>query len=65
MFASNLFLPHQTSEKYLLPTVRHQDMNKKCVVIDLDETLVHSSFKVRVGSFIGYQIDLGVRTSNI
>ena len=22
------------------------DMNKKCVVIDLDETLVHSSFKV-------------------
>lgn len=35
----------RTSEKYLLPTVRHQDMNKKCVVIDLDETLVHSSFK--------------------
>lgn len=31
--------------KYLLPTVRHQDMHKKCVVIDLDETLVHSSFK--------------------
>ncbi|CAH1788217.1 unnamed protein product [Owenia fusiformis] len=32
-------------QKYLLPAVRHQDMNKKCVVIDLDETLVHSSFK--------------------
>lgn len=31
--------------KYLLPAVRHQDMHKKCVVIDLDETLVHSSFK--------------------
>ncbi|KAK9869443.1 hypothetical protein WA026_003198 [Henosepilachna vigintioctopunctata] len=30
---------------YLLPTVRHQDMHKKCMVIDLDETLVHSSFK--------------------
>ncbi|KAK3753335.1 hypothetical protein QZH41_015270 [Actinostola sp. cb2023] len=30
---------------YLLPPVRHQDMGKKCVVIDLDETLVHSSFK--------------------
>jgi len=29
----------------LLPQVRHQDMHKKCVVIDLDETLVHSSFK--------------------
>ncbi|KAI8775731.1 carboxy-terminal domain RNA polymerase II polypeptide A small phosphatase 1-like isoform X3 [Biomphalaria glabrata] len=35
----------RTSDKYLLPTVRHQDMNKKCIVIDLDETLVHSSFK--------------------
>lgn len=32
-------------QSYLLPPVRHQDMNKKCVVIDLDETLVHSSFK--------------------
>ncbi|KXJ25488.1 carboxy-terminal domain RNA polymerase II polypeptide A small phosphatase 1 [Exaiptasia diaphana] len=30
---------------FLLPPVRHQDMGKKCVVIDLDETLVHSSFK--------------------
>lgn len=34
------------SIKYLLPPVRHQDMHKKCMVIDLDETLVHSSFKV-------------------
>lgn len=32
-------------DKYLLPPVRHQDMHKKCMVIDLDETLVHSSFK--------------------
>lgn len=32
--------------RYLLPPVRHQDMHKKCMVIDLDETLVHSSFKV-------------------
>lgn len=31
--------------KYLLPPIRHQDMTKKCMVIDLDETLVHSSFK--------------------
>ncbi|KAJ7340078.1 hypothetical protein OS493_002802 [Desmophyllum pertusum] len=31
--------------KYILPAVRHQDMHKKCIVIDLDETLVHSSFK--------------------
>lgn len=30
----------------LLPPVRRQDMHRKCMVIDLDETLVHSSFKV-------------------
>jgi len=30
---------------YLLPALCHEDQNKKCVVIDLDETLVHSSFK--------------------
>lgn len=37
----------QLSERYLLPASRNQDADRKCVVIDLDETLVHSSFKVR------------------
>ncbi|XP_072274097.1 carboxy-terminal domain RNA polymerase II polypeptide A small phosphatase 1 [Pyxicephalus adspersus] len=31
--------------KFLLPEVKSQDSGKICVVIDLDETLVHSSFK--------------------
>lgn len=31
--------------KYLLPEIKISDYGKKCVVIDLDETLVHSSFK--------------------
>ncbi|XP_058232439.1 CTD (carboxy-terminal domain, RNA polymerase II, polypeptide A) small phosphatase-like a isoform X2 [Hemibagrus wyckioides] len=31
--------------KYLLPEVSITDYGKNCVVIDLDETLVHSSFK--------------------
>ncbi|XP_071941753.1 carboxy-terminal domain RNA polymerase II polypeptide A small phosphatase 1-like isoform X2 [Antedon mediterranea] len=31
--------------RYLLPQVKPQDMHKNCIVIDLDETLVHSSFK--------------------
>lgn len=31
-------------QKSLLPPLLPQDKNKKCVVIDLDETLVHSSF---------------------
>ncbi|XP_014213324.1 carboxy-terminal domain RNA polymerase II polypeptide A small phosphatase 1-like [Copidosoma floridanum] len=37
--------PRTGSPRYLLPPVRHQDIHKKCMVIDLDETLVHSSFK--------------------
>lgn len=37
--------PRTGSPRFLLPPVRHQDMHKKCMVIDLDETLVHSSFK--------------------
>lgn len=31
--------------RYLLDVAHHQDSDKKCMVIDLDETLVHSSFK--------------------
>lgn len=31
--------------KPLLPDLMPQDVHKKCLVIDLDETLVHSSFK--------------------
>ncbi|XP_069376936.1 carboxy-terminal domain RNA polymerase II polypeptide A small phosphatase 1-like isoform X2 [Paralichthys olivaceus] len=34
--------------KPLLPPVKSKDSGKICVVIDLDETLVHSSFKVYV-----------------
>jgi len=30
---------------YLLPQTHPDDLNKPCMVIDLDETLVHSSFK--------------------
>ena len=32
-------------QKPLLPELHPADVNKKCLVIDLDETLVHSSFK--------------------
>ncbi|XP_015790435.1 carboxy-terminal domain RNA polymerase II polypeptide A small phosphatase 1 [Tetranychus urticae] len=40
---NNGILP--TDETNLLPQVRHGDSNKLCMVIDLDETLVHSSFR--------------------
>ncbi|CAH1118070.1 unnamed protein product [Phaedon cochleariae] len=33
------------SFQYLLPPLKDKDLYKKCMVIDLDETLVHSSFK--------------------
>lgn len=38
--------PLQSQVQYLLPEAKAQDSDKICVVIDLDETLVHSSFKV-------------------
>uniref|UniRef100_A0AAV2JWM2 protein-serine/threonine phosphatase n=1 Tax=Knipowitschia caucasica TaxID=637954 RepID=A0AAV2JWM2_KNICA len=37
--------PPKPPAKYLLPEMMISDYGKKCVVIDLDETLVHSSFK--------------------
>eukprot|EP01087_Luapelamoeba_hula_P020524 TRINITY_DN7011_c0_g1_i1.p1 TRINITY_DN7011_c0_g1~~TRINITY_DN7011_c0_g1_i1.p1 ORF type:complete len:264 (+),score=38.03 TRINITY_DN7011_c0_g1_i1:190-981(+) len=39
--------PQQThqSRGYLLPPLIPEDFGKKCLVLDLDETLVHSSFK--------------------
>ncbi|XP_073687009.1 CTD (carboxy-terminal domain, RNA polymerase II, polypeptide A) small phosphatase-like a isoform X2 [Garra rufa] len=37
--------PPKPPAKYLLPEVSINDYGRNCVVIDLDETLVHSSFK--------------------
>ena len=34
------------NQKWLLPSVRHEHRGRKCLILDLDETLVHSSFKV-------------------
>ena len=50
----------QAAPKFLLPPVRHQDMNKKCVVIDLDETLVHSSFKVSLSVCLSVECNLRI-----
>jgi carboxy-terminal domain RNA polymerase II polypeptide A small phosphatase len=35
-------------QKSLLPPIRPEHRGRKCLVLDLDETLVHSSFKVRI-----------------
>ncbi|KAJ9654337.1 hypothetical protein H2201_009016 [Coniosporium apollinis] len=34
------------TQKWLLPPIRPEFKGKKCLVLDLDETLVHSSFKI-------------------
>ncbi|KAI9281840.1 HAD-like domain-containing protein [Sporodiniella umbellata] len=36
----------ENSATWLLPPLLNEDKEKKCLVLDLDETLVHSSFKV-------------------
>ncbi|KAJ2002180.1 hypothetical protein GGI04_003449 [Coemansia thaxteri] len=38
-------LVHHVVDQYLLPPLSSQLKNKKCLVLDLDETLVHSSFR--------------------
>lgn len=38
--------PAEEGQKWLLPPVAPRFEGKKCLVLDLDETLVHSSFKV-------------------
>jgi RNA polymerase II subunit A small phosphatase-like protein len=43
--ASLAVTPAET-QKWLLPPIRPEFKGKKCLVLDLDETLVHSSFKV-------------------
>jgi hypothetical protein len=47
-FKSKIFLIlfFQQEHHFLLQRVLPSDANRKCLIVDLDETLVHSSFKV-------------------
>jgi carboxy-terminal domain RNA polymerase II polypeptide A small phosphatase len=38
--------PVEEKQQWLLPPIEPRFQGKKCLVLDLDETLVHSSFKV-------------------
>jgi RNA polymerase II subunit A small phosphatase-like protein len=38
--------PVEEKQQWLLPPIEPCFQGKKCLVLDLDETLVHSSFKV-------------------
>ena len=48
--SEDVIVPEAADEKqqWLLPPVAPRFKGKKCLVLDLDETLVHSSFKVRL-----------------
>ena len=43
------------TQKWLLPPVRAEHKGKKCLILDLDETLVHSSFKVSSSIAAGFR----------
>jgi RNA polymerase II subunit A small phosphatase-like protein len=43
--SSPVFAPDQP-QRFLLPPQRPEHKGRKCLVLDLDETLVHSSFKI-------------------
>ncbi|KAF4550692.1 Phosphatase-like protein [Elsinoe fawcettii] len=38
--------PSPSGQKWLLPPMRPEHKGRKCLILDLDETLVHSSFKI-------------------
>jgi len=41
---------HESTQVKLLPEIHPDDQGKKCLVLDLDETLVHSSFRAVPGA---------------
>lgn len=41
----------EPTQKWLLPPLKPEFQGRKCLVLDLDETLVHSSFKVSLARF--------------
>ncbi len=45
--SSNAVVPSE-KQRWLLPPLQPHFKGRKCLVLDLDETLVHSSFKVRI-----------------
>lgn len=49
------------SRKWLLPPVAPEHKGRKCLVLDLDETLVHSSFKVWFPQLHSYDLSFANR----
>lgn len=62
---SNAAAPNER-QQYLLPPLQPRFKGKKCLVLDLDETLVHSSFKVcfKDPLYEGFMNQLSLDTSS-
>ena len=56
--ATSLVSTPEGTSKWLLPATRPEHKGRKCLVLDLDETLVHSSFKVSSSTVRGSSIHL-------
>lgn len=54
----NALVATQDQQRWLLPTLRPEHRGRKCLVLDLDETLVHSSFKVSAGHITSLDVHL-------
>ncbi|KAI3387203.1 hypothetical protein SNEBB_006589 [Seison nebaliae] len=56
----NIFMKDQWEDatKSLLPKLSREDDGKKCLIIDLDETLVHSSFKPVTNADLIVSVDI-------
>lgn len=63
--ANMLFVAPKYASKCLLGPVNLEDINKKCCVIDLDETLVHSSFKVLLKYDFKINVDIDGRSHEV
>lgn len=60
--ATSLVSTPEGTSKWLLPATRPEHKGRKCLVLDLDETLVHSSFKV---SLVHITLSLMPPTDNL
>ncbi|KAJ3200257.1 hypothetical protein HK099_002762 [Clydaea vesicula] len=52
-------------KKYLLPAISTEELGKKCLVLDLDETLVHSSFKPVAQADFVIPVDIDNQIHNV